>query len=174
MLQKTYKKNTWKTKIYKFFFVLLVFLTYVPVVLSSESTVSLSDIDITRITSDGRLVIDYKNKIAEFYNNVLVQDKNGTIRSNYLKVIFSKDGLNVSKMIAAGDVVIKQTNRTAYSDSAVYIVQSEMLRLIGNPKITEKGNMYTAEEITILIRQNKVLFEPSAKILIKDTAKIKE
>ena len=128
-------------------------------------------IDITRITSDGRLVIDYQNKMAEFFDNVVVQDKNGTIQSKYLKVLFTKDGLDVSKMIAAGDVIIKQKERTAYSDSAVYIVQTEVLRLIGNPKITEKGNLYTADEITILVKQNKVLFEPSAKIVIKDTLK---
>ena len=109
--------------------------------------------------------------MAEFYDNVVVQDKNGTIKSKYLKVTFTKDGLDVSKMIAAGNVIIKQKDRTAYSDSAVYIVQTEVLRLIGNPKITEKGNMYTADEITILIKQNKVLFEPSAKIVIKDTLK---
>ena len=129
------------------------------------------DIDITRITSDGRLVIDYENKIAEFFNNVTVQDKNGIIKANYMKIIFSKDGSKISKMIAAGNVVIKQKNRTAYSDNAVYIVQTEVLRLIGNPKITEKGNIYTADEITILVKQNKVLFEPSARILIKDTSK---
>jgi lipopolysaccharide export system protein LptA len=136
-----------------------------------KENLELKNIDITRITSEGRLVIDYENKVAEFYDNVKVQDKNGIMNSNYLKVIFTKDGLNVSKMIAAGNVIIKQKDRTAYSDSAVYIIQTEVLRLIGNPKITEKGNMYTAEEITILVKQNKVLFEPSAKILIKDSIK---
>lgn len=137
----------------------------------SKEVITLEDIEIIRITSDGRLVIDYENKTAEFYKNVKVQDKNGTMTSNYLKVIFSSDGLGVSKMIAAGNVVIKHKERTAYSDNAVYVVQTEVLRLIGNPKITEKGNVYTADEITILVRQNKVLFEPSAKILIKDSAK---
>lgn len=142
-----------------------------PLSSSEKDKIKIDAIDITRITSDGRLVIDYDKKMAEFYDNVVVQDKNGTIRSKYLKVTFTKDGLDVSKMIAAGNVIIKQKDRTAYSDSAVYIVQTEVLRLIGNPKITEKGNMYTADEITILIKQNKVLFEPSAKIVIKDTLK---
>jgi lipopolysaccharide export system protein LptA len=125
---------------------------------------------ITRISSKGRLIIDYENKVAEFFEKVKVQDKNGTMESNYLKIIFTPDGLGVSKMIATGSVVIRHKERTAYSDNAIYIVQTEVLRLLGNPKITEKGNLYTADEITVLIKQNKVLFEPSARILIKDTA----
>ena len=161
-----------KRVILTFFCVIFVFITGLTSVSGSDKdNITLDDIDITRITSDGRLVIDYENKIAEFFNNVQVNDKNGEMKSNYLKVIFTKDGQNVSKMVAAGDVVIKQKERTAYSDNAVYIVQTEVLRLIGNPKIMEKGNVYTADEITILVKQNKVLFEPSAKILIKDSAK---
>ena len=132
---------------------------------------SITDIDITRITSKGRLVIDYNNKIAEFFEQVRVHDKNGIMDSDYLKVIFTSDGLSISKMVAAGNVVIKQKKRTTYSDSAIYVLQSEVLRLIGNPKILEEGNMYTADEITVLIKQNKVLFEPSAKIMINDKAK---
>ena len=93
------------------------------------------------------------------------------IDSDYLKVIFTSDGLSISKMVAAGNVVIRQKKRTTYSNSAIYVLQSEVLRLIGNPKILEEGNMYTADEITVLIKQNKVLFEPSAKIMINDKAK---
>ncbi len=129
--------------------------------------------EITKITSKGRLIIDYEKKIAEFFDDVKVEDKNGTMTSDYLKIIFSSDGMRISKMIASGNVVIKHKTRTAYSNSAVYIVQTEVLRLIGDPKIVEKGNIYTADEITILVKQNKVLFEPSARIIIQNPQKIK-
>jgi len=143
-------------------------------ILPAKNTKKNCEKEITKITSKGRLIVDYENKIAEFFDNVKVEDKNGTMQSDYLKIIFSNDGLRISKMIASGNVVIRHRNRTAYSKSAVYIVQTEVLRLIGNPKIIEKGNTYTADEITILVKQNKVLFEPSARIIIQNPPKNKK
>ena len=123
--------------------------------------------DYTRITSEGKLVIDYHKNIADFYDKVVVNTQGGILKSDFLKVIFDSSGKEIEKMIAQGHVFINQREHEAQGDEAVYFAREGKLVLKGNPIIKKGANSYSADRIIIETRTNKVYFEPSAKIVIK-------
>lgn len=98
----------------------------------------------TTITCDGPLDIDYDQNIARFYKNVNAEDERGNLIANEMEVHYNKDTKKVSKIIATGDVIIRnpQGNET-YSDNVVYFAEegriilggdSEALYLMGSDK----------------------------------------
>ncbi len=126
-----------------------------------------ADEDLTRITSDGKLVLDYQKKIADFFDNVEVKNANGFLKSDKLKVFFDSEGNNIEKMIAVGNVKIDQKLHQATSGRAEYYSKESKIILTDNPIIKKGDNYYSADVISIDIKRNKVYFEPSAKIVIK-------
>ncbi|MBN2145278.1 MAG: hypothetical protein JW774_11705 [Candidatus Aureabacteria bacterium] len=127
--------------------------------------------NLTRITSDGKLIIDYKKKTADFNENVLVREPKGTLRSDKLIVYFDPDGETLNKMVATGHVKIDQEEQKAEAGRAEYHSKEGRLILTGHPVIEKGPNRYSAEKITIITATNQVLFEPSAKIVIKKDQK---
>jgi len=123
--------------------------------------------DFTRITSEGKLILDYKKKIAQFYDNVLVKNPQGTLKSDQLTVYFDASGNQIEKMIAIGHVAIDEKEHQAESHKAEFFSREGKLVLTGDPVIKKGPNYYSAEIITINTVTNKVFFEPSAKIVIK-------
>jgi lipopolysaccharide export system protein LptA len=126
-----------------------------------------SETSMTRITSDGKLILNYKNYVAEFFVNVLVTDVGGTLKSDYLQVFFTQTGDAVEKMIAKGHVVIDQKEQHAESGCAQFFSREGKIILTEDPIIRKGENEYAADIITIFTRTNQVIFEPSAKIVIK-------
>ena len=126
----------------------------------------------TRITSDGRLVLDYKNHMAEFYENVFVKDIGGTLRADYLQVFFTPAGDEIEKMIAKGNVVIDQREQHSESGRAQFFSREGKIILTQNPIIRKGENEYAADVITIFTRTNQVIFEPSARIVIKKSGAV--
>jgi lipopolysaccharide transport protein LptA len=127
--------------------------------------------DFTRITSDGSLTIDYARHIAKFKKNVLLKDAGGTLRSDRLTVYFDNQGEAIKQMIARGNVVIDQGEHYSESGRADYDGAEHKLVLKGDPIIRKGSNFYAAEVITIFLTTNKVLFEPSARIVVKREGK---
>ncbi len=123
--------------------------------------------DYTRITSEGKLVIDYHKNIADFYDKVVVNTQGGVLKSDFLKVIFDSTGKEIEQMIARGHVFINQREHEAESEEAVFYARDGKLVLKGNPTIKKGPNCYSADRIIIETKTNKVYFEPSAKIVIK-------
>lgn len=123
--------------------------------------------DYTRITSEGKLVIDYHKNIADFYDKVVVNTQGGIMKSDFLKVVFDSSGKEIEQMVAQGHVFINQQEHEAQSEEAVYYASDGKLVLKGNPVIKKGPNSYSADKIIIETKTNKVYFEPSAKIVIK-------
>lgn len=123
--------------------------------------------DYTRITSEGKLVIDYRKNIADFYDKVVVNTQGGVLKSDFLKVIFDSSGKEIEQMIAQGHVFINQQEHEAESEEAIFYAKDGKLVLTGNPIIKKGPNCYSADRIIIETTTNKVYFEPSAKIMIK-------
>jgi lipopolysaccharide export system protein LptA len=142
----------------------IVFLLFV--FLSAGACTAAED-GFTRITSDGKLILDYKKKIANFFENVVVQTGDGVLKSDKLTVFFDATGNAIDRMIAVGHVFIDEKDHQAESDRAEYYSRESRLVLTGEPVIKKGSNYYSAEIITIDTRTNKVYFEPSAKIVIK-------
>jgi len=124
---------------------------------------------VTRITSDGKLILNYFTKIADFKDNVIVKTSDGgKLKSDKLTVFFDSKGDDIEKMIAIGHVFIDQQDHQAEGDRAEYYSKTGRLILSGNPVIKKGENYYSAEVITINTQTNKVYFEPSAQIVIHD------
>ena len=87
----------------------------------------------TTITCDGPLVIDYEKNIAHFKDNVVAQDSRGKLTADTMDVYYNRVSRRVSKIIAAGDVVIENPdgNKT-YSDSVIYLADEGRIILGGD------------------------------------------
>ena len=70
-------------------------------------------------------------------------------------------------MVARGHVIIDQHEHYSESERADYHSKDQKLVLKGNPIIRKGPNFYAAEVITIFLKTNKVLFEPSARIVVR-------
>ncbi len=104
----------------------------------------------TTITCDGPLVVDYEKNIAHFKDNVVAQDSRGKLTADTMDVYYNRVSRRVSKIVAAGDVVIENPdgNKT-YSDSVIYLADEGRIILGGDtealyfggdaPKDLDKG-----------------------------------
>ncbi|HNX68007.1 MAG TPA: LPS export ABC transporter periplasmic protein LptC [Candidatus Omnitrophota bacterium] len=87
----------------------------------------------TTITCDGPLVIDYDKNIAHFKDNVVAQDSRGKLMADTMDVYYNRVSRKVSKIVAAGNVVIENPdgNKT-YSDSVIYLADEGRIILGGD------------------------------------------
>ncbi len=120
----------------------------------------------TVITSDGPLNADFEKKIAIFKDNVLVKDDQGTINSDKMKVFFAGESNQIERVECYGNVKIKHDKRYSESDEAIYYALENKIILTGDPLIKQGSDQYRAEKITIFTVQNRVIFEPSAQLVI--------
>lgn len=87
----------------------------------------------TTITCDGPLDIDYEKNIAHFHKNVVAEDERGRLTSDEMEVYYNKATKKVQKIIATGNVVIRnpEGNET-YSDNVVYLAEEGRIILGGD------------------------------------------
>ena len=87
----------------------------------------------TTITCDGPLVVDYEKNIAHFKDNVVAQDSRGKLTADTMDVYYNRVSRRVSKIVAAGDVVIENPdgNKT-FSDSVIYLADEGRIILGGD------------------------------------------
>ncbi len=97
----------------------------------------------TVIKCKGPLVVHYREKVAIFNNDVVVEDESATIYSDKLTVYFNSPKNRIRKIIAEGHVRIVKGDNVTESEKAVYDVENDSLTMIGEPKIL----FYTGEEI---------------------------
>ena len=119
----------------------------------------------TLITSDGPLEMDNNKKVAIFDENVVVIDAQGKVNADHMEVFFDKDN-EIDHIYCKGNVKIDQKERRSESDEAVYEAKNQKLILTGNPVIKQGLDEYKAEKITIFTAENRVIFEPSAQLVI--------
>jgi len=94
----------------------------------------------TTITCDGPLVVDYEKNIAHFKDNVVAKDLRGKLTADTMDVYYSRVSRRVSKIVAAGDVVIENPdgNKT-YSDSVIYLADEGRIILGGDTEALYYG-----------------------------------
>ncbi len=97
----------------------------------------------TLIRCKGPLEVRYKDKIAVFNNDVVVEDESATIYADKLTVYFNSPDNRIRKIVAEGHVKIVKGDNVTESEKAVYDVESDSLTMIGEPKVL----FYTGEEI---------------------------
>jgi LPS export ABC transporter protein LptC len=91
--------------------------------------------NITTITCDGPLNVDYANETGIFRNNVVATDAQGKIYADMMRVYFDFKAKSVKKIICVGKVKIVKGENTSYSQQAIYTLSDKKLTLIGKPKL---------------------------------------
>ena len=120
----------------------------------------------TEVTCDGALEVDYENNIAVFNENVIVNDPQLMIKADKMQVFFDKESKSIDKIVCEGNVKFKKEDRQAKSDKAVYLAKQGKVILTGDPMVKRGMDALTGEKITFFRNDNRMICEPSAKLVI--------
>jgi len=108
----------------------------------------------TTITCDGPLDIDYDKNIAKFTQNVMAEDERGRLTADEMEVFYNKATKKVAKIIATGNVVIRNPDgNETYSDNVVYMAEEGRIILGGDtealylPKEGQGANLQGFDQI---------------------------
>jgi lipopolysaccharide transport protein LptA len=110
------------------------------------------------------MTFDYKRLIAVFENDVKVVDPRLAIDSDKMTVLFERDN-TVKSVTAQGSVVIRQQDKTATCDKAVYLKQSDEIMLMGSAKLIRGKDYVAGNTITFWLNEDKVRCEPGRLVI---------
>lgn len=123
----------------------------------------------TIITCEGKLFANYRESVCDFHKNVVVVDEGGTLHADHLTVFFDQESREIDRVEAIGNVRIRQPERNSKSERAIYFAEGDKVILLGNPVIQQGSNIYGAQKITLFRREERVVFEPKAKLILYET-----
>ncbi len=117
----------------------------------------------TRITAD-MLNFDYgTNRVAIFEGNVIAVDPQLTLWCRKMVVFFNEKGSEVARIEATQDVKMKQVNKEAFGDKAVYTRATANIVLTGNrPRLLDENGNW------IVSRGEGILYNVNTKIMRVD------
>lgn len=117
----------------------------------------------TTITSK-RLTFDYKRSIAIFEEDVVVVDPQLRIEADNLTVLFAGES-EIKAITASGNVRIRETDRTATCEKAIYIAKRGELLLTGNAKVMRGRDSVSGRKITFWLNEDRMECEPGRLII---------
>lgn len=136
-----------------------LFLLLAPLLFAEDSSAG-----VTAIKGDSfRLEMQETENLFFFYGNVSVQGNNLTATCKEMEVVTGRQTDeaenigplgNVKKIIARGNVVIKQTDRTAKADLAEIDMLQGVITLTGKAIVTDSDGTLSAEKL-VLDRTNR-------------------
>ncbi len=133
-------------------------------------TSDISTTDSIEITAD-KMIAKRNDASTEFIGNVVVIQKESTIKADRIKLFFNEDSDldnikddnpqgRINKIIANGNVEYTSLDRQAFADKAVYLAADETLTLTGNsPKVKTGSSYVTGERIIVYQQQDQVIVE---------------
>lgn len=89
----------------------------------------------TIIKCDGPLEADFGENIAIFRNNVRVQDKQGNLLADVMKVYIDSESSKISKVEAEGNVKLLKGKSYTLCEKAVYTDGTGSVKFIGKPRV---------------------------------------
>jgi lipopolysaccharide export system protein LptA len=117
----------------------------------------------TVITAD-TLSFDYNRMIAVFEGNVVAVDPEVRIDCDRLTVIF--DGSNQVKSVTAiGNVRVKQGEKRATCDQAIYVARIGEIELRGNAHLYRGKDEISGNKITFWLDEERMLCEPGRLVI---------
>ncbi len=120
----------------------------------------------TTITSD-TMDADLAKRQAIFRGNVVVKDDAYRIKARELVVRFGAGGGGLENLVATGDVLIEQADKSATAQKATYVVADAKIVLEGSPKVTEKsGSTLQGSTIIFYRNTNKVQVDGKTSLVI--------
>ena len=120
------------------------------------------------VTAD-RMTFDSKTHTFVFERNVRVIRCDLTMRCNHLKVVNDAEGDRVERIIATGQVRLRQGERRLEAERAEYFDAEQKLVLTGSPRAWDptEQNELTGDEMQIfleterlVVKRARVLFHP--------------
>lgn len=122
--------------------------------------------DAINITSD-RMEAEKLKRLIVFKGNVVAEQKDMTIKSDELYIHYDESGKDVEKVIAIGNVMVMQGDKTATAKRAEYYRIEEKVVLTGNARLNEASNFVEGEKITIYVKDGRSIVEGSEKERVK-------
>ena len=116
------------------------------------------------ITSE-TLTANNKNNTAVFEGAVVAKTNDLTILSDRMTVFYADSDNNVSKIHAAGNVKVYNSEKVIFAKEALYFNKEEKIIFSGNAKALEGKNLITGKQITLYLKTNRVVVEGSKIIL---------
>lgn len=117
----------------------------------------------TVITAN-RMAFDYKRRIAEFNDNVVVNDPQIRMTADALTVIFSSTN-EIKSVTASGNVHIYYQTNEATCKRAIYVAKEAKITLIGDAKLNRGGESLASSEITFWLNDDRVKTGPAKLIM---------
>ncbi|UCD16005.1 MAG: LPS export ABC transporter periplasmic protein LptC [Candidatus Omnitrophota bacterium] len=91
--------------------------------------------DYTMITCTGPLEIEHIKGTAVFNDNVVVENKDGTLFSDKATAFFNADEKKLIKVVSVGNVKIVKDENITLAQKATYFGEDERLLIEGNPRV---------------------------------------
>jgi lipopolysaccharide export system protein LptA len=142
-----------------------------------EGPISIRSEKMTAKNSDSRVV---------FEDNVVVTKGDLWMRADRMEVFFDPGGVSsksgppllfdpqgaqeIQRIVAVGNVSVKQGERRAKADQAIYDQREEKIVLIGSPEAWEKDYKVTGTKMTFFLKEQRSIVEQS-KMLIQNGGK---
>jgi lipopolysaccharide export system protein LptA len=108
---------------------------------------------------------DNKRNLVTFKGDVVVKQEDIVIFSDTMKVSYEPEG-GINKVEASGNVKMSQENRIATGKKLVFYNSEQKIVMTGSPKIWQGDNLISCEKVTVLLEDNKIVFEGKVDSII--------
>ena len=118
--------------------------------------------DQVKVTAD-KFVVENATQSATFTGNVVVTRTGLTMWAPKMVVAYGDSGQSTVKSVtASGGVRIKTAEQDATGDRAIYDPGTQVLKLVGNVKVTSASGTLTGPELVIDLKTNVTTFSGSS------------
>ena len=108
---------------------------------------------------------DNKRNMVTFKGDVVVKQEDIVIFSDTMKVSYQPKG-GINKVEASGNVKMSQENRIATGKKLIFYNPEQKIVMTGSPKIWQGDNLISCEKVTVLLEDNKIVFEGKVDSII--------
>lgn len=110
------------------------------------------------------LVADREKDRVIFKGSVVARQEDLVIYADELVAQYTKDGKEVDRIEARGNVKVVQGNlREATGDRAVFLNREQKIELTGNARVREGESTLFGEKLTIFLAENRSVIEGGEK-----------
>jgi lipopolysaccharide transport protein LptA len=112
----------------------------------------------------GELQFDLDASRILYRLGVEVEQGEFRTRSEELEIVYAGDpreesAVDLKKVAARGDVVVRQKERTAWGDSARFLQETRTIELAGNARLREGDSEVRGEKLTVLLDEGASVIE---------------
>ena len=139
-----------------------------PNTLGSEllSGVSFADSSAAVVIHAADLQFDLEASRILYRGGVEVEQGDFHSRSDELEIVYAGDprggtSVDLTKVVARGDVVVRQKDRTAWGDEARFLQKDRSIELAGHARLREGDSEVQGEKLTVLLDEGASRIESS-------------